>query len=460
MVWIGGHIAQGAEIMGELSPSKLNLLKTLVLTSPDRVLMGLAQAFSAEGPYDASLVAVRTLVEGEARTRRVRNSVFAPIAPMCRGADTVRLTFPTRTLGLLWAGLCAETPELVDSVTALLTEWRADQPSLEPLDRLCVYAAAAIRDRADGPFAEAAKLCEKQAEGLSETLARCLDMAAVTRRALERLPDWLGRMDQEKTAELRLYYGDVCKIDKDGGPRYFEMLAGHLAEPWQILRVISGVMDKPTEAYLAASELSTFASGVVEQINEATQKLSKFNATSGVQAGHAAAKAIDAITHQIAELEHTVTLSPTGPWGNQVARMKKQLAGIVEGQLKVADDVVGLALPLQIIRLGPKTTKGVPKLTADPDPVQVDKALTLLTFVNETRASAQTGGYASLRTKIIETVEARLDAYVEDILDHIRNEAGDNDARPRAYLEVAAELYGLIRDEKAAQIVRRRAAAA
>ncbi len=446
--------------MGELSQAKLQMLQTLVIMSPDRVLMGLSQAFSADGPYDASLVAVRTIVETEARARRVRNSVFAPIAPLCRGPDPMRLTFPTRALTLLWSGLRAETPESVDSVTALLTEWRADAPNLEPLDRLCAYAAAAIRDRADGPFADAAKVCERQSEGLSASLAACLDLAAVTRRALERLPDWLGRMDQEKTAELRLSYRDITAIHPDGAPYFFEMLAGHLAEPWQILRVISGVMDRPAEAYLAGSELSTFATGVIEQINESVRRLAKFKAADGVKAGHAAGRTIEAITQQIAELEQTVTLSPTGPWGGQVAKLKKELAAIVEGQLKVVDDVVGHALPLQTIRLGPKTVKGIPRLTADPDPAQVEKAITLLTFVNDTRASAQTGGYASLRAKVIETVEARLDAYVEDLLDHIRNEAGDDDERPRAFLEVAAELYGLTRDEKAAQIVRRRAAAA
>lgn len=51
-------------------------------------------------------------------------------------------------------------------------------------------------------------------------------------------------MDQEKTAELRLSYGDITAIHPDGAPYFFEMLAGHLAEPWQIW-VISGVMDRP-----------------------------------------------------------------------------------------------------------------------------------------------------------------------------------------------------------------------
>ena len=57
---------------------------------------------------------------------------------------------------------------------------------------------------------------------------------------------------------------------------------------------------------------------------------------------------------------------------------------------------------------------------------------------------------------------ARLDGYVEEVLEEIR--AGDDEEvdpdRAREFLEIAAQLCGLARDEKAAQIVRRRAAAA
>jgi hypothetical protein len=102
----------------------------------------------------------------------------------------------------------------------------------------------------------------------------------------------------------------------------------------------------------------------------------------------------------------------------------------------------------------------VPKLTDDPDPASVEKAATALTFVSEVRASAAAGGFASARTKVQEGLEERLDAYVEDILEEIRSDHDEHRDRARAYLEIAAEFCGLTRDEKAAQIVRRRAAAA
>ena len=69
------------------------------------------------------------------------------------------------------------------------------------------------------------------------------------------------------------------------------------------------------------------------------------------------------------------------------------------------------------------------------------------------------GGYASARTKMIEKLDDRLDHYVEDVLEYLRGDAPERAASARAYLDTAARLIGLLRDEKAAQIVRRRAAA-
>ena len=60
-----------------------------------------------------------------------------------------------------------------------------------------------------------------------------------------------------------------------------------------------------------------------------------------------------------------------------------------------------------------------------------------------------------------EDVQVRLDAYVEDLLEKLRAaEEEDNLDRVRTFLDVAAEFMGLASDDKAAQIVRRRVAAA
>jgi hypothetical protein len=114
---------------------------------------------------------------------------------------------------------------------------------------------------------------------------------------------------------------------------------------------------------------------------------------------------------------------------------------------------------LKAIKLAGKRMKGVPKLIQDLDPAAVTRAQAMLAFLDHARASASDGGYAALRNKVVEKLGERLSQYAEDLLEELRNEVSDLHDRARAYLELCASFLGSVRDEKAAQIVRRRAAA-
>jgi hypothetical protein len=267
-------------------------------------------------------------------------------------------------------------------------------------------------------------------------------------------------MTDEKAAALRLAYRDVVALADDGGPRFFEMLAGALTEPWLILRVISGAMHRPAETYVASSELASFGERLLADIDRQVAIVGAFTINAGLAGAQAAAAAVLRATVEIAEFEGSFVLSPDGLWGRRIAQQKRALAMAVEHRLRDVDDAVSHALPLQTVRIGPRTLRGVPKLTADPDFLQVERAGTLLAFMHEVRVSAQAGGFASARAKALEILEARLDSYVEDILERLRADEIEDHARAHAYLEIAADFCGIARDEKTAQLVRRRAAAA
>jgi hypothetical protein len=91
--------------------------------------------------------------------------------------------------------------------------------------------------------------------------------------------------------------------------------------------------------------------------------------------------------------------------------------------------------------------------------VALKRAECLLTFFERSRATANQAGYGSVRTKAGERLDARLELYVEDLLDLLRGDDVQQVDRVRAYLDAAATLIGVARGDKAAQIVRRRAAA-
>jgi hypothetical protein len=440
-----------------MSDSKLEMVRALIGQAPDSAIRSLLLALSADQGHDGGLSRVHALIEAEASDRRARNMAFSPIAPLCvEPGPFTGLCFPPRTLSLAWKALKQEAPDEVKAVKALAADWRSDS-SPELFDLLCAHAAERVHlgGGAFGAVAEAA-----DAGAGRQALAACLDIAPVTRRALDQMPEWLGRMTGEKAAKLRLAYRDAVAVADDAGPRFFEMLAAHLTEPWLILRVISGVMDRPSEAYVSGSELAGFSERVLADIDRRLVEVTAFKSTSGREAAQRVAAAVHLITIEIAEIEQSIHLTPEGTWGRRVAAQKHALATTIEGHLKATSEAINAALPVQTRRLGPRAAKGLPRLTTDPDPVLADKAATLLMFMNEVRVSAPDGGFASARAKAQEAVELRLDTYVEHLLEEIRAEDTDDHARARAYLELAAEFCGLIRDEKSAQIVRRRAAAA
>jgi hypothetical protein len=445
--------------LSQITESKAQLVKGLIEQAPDSAIRNLLMALSADGGHDEGLTRVQRMVEAEAGDRHARNTVFAPIAPLCSWPGPFKgLAFPPRTLALIWRAMKEEAPNEIAAAKALCSDWRAADASPELYNQICARAAQGLRDGA-GAFAAPAAAADQG--GGRAALIACLEIGPIARRALDQMPEWLGRMTSEKAATLRLAYRDAVAVAEDAGPRFFEMLAAHLAEPWLILRVISGVMDRPNETYLAGSELAGFGERVLADIDRQVASVAAFKPPSGLRAAaQTAAAAVHTATLEIAELEQSIQLSHDGVWGRRLGKQKQALAVTVETHLKAADGLLAAALPLQTLRVGPRTIRGVPRLTHPPDTAAVERANTLLTFMTEVRPSAAQGGFASARAKTSEELENRLDSYVEKVLEEIRADDGVDPERARAFLEIAAELCGLVRDEKAAQIVRRRAAAA
>lgn len=445
--------------MPELAEHKLQILRTVVQTAPDKVIRGLEMALQADPA--GSLNAVRMMVEAESRDRMMRNVVLAPIAPLCvdKFSDG-RFAFPARALTLIWRGLRDADPEAMAGVPAACREYDAGAGSPDALDRLCALAAEQLRAGEIEAFVQASAACDASAPDGAARLAACLDLAPVARRSLERLPDWISRMTEERHAAVRLAYRDCVNIADDAGPRFFDMLAAHLAEPWLILRVISAAMDRPGERYVASSELAAFAERALDDIDRRLDTVRKFDAAGGRAAGEEAGQTVLIVVEALAEIEDAFELSKEGPWGKRVGDQKKTMAAVVEKRLREIEAAVNGALPMQSVRTHGRRFASHAKVSDPPPVAPVDKALALLAFAEEIRPAASRAGYGSVRTKVLEKLHVRLDDYVEDLLDLLRHGEAEDPDRVQAYLAIAADIYALAKDEKAGQIIRRRAAAA
>jgi hypothetical protein len=446
--------------MPALSERKIEIVRTLVETAPDKVVGGL-QAALAETPNESALGGVRRLVEREVAERTLRNVALQPIAPMCLGAggDAGRMTFPARALFLLWKGVVAACPETVEHAREAHEDDAPHHLAFPIFDHLTAAAAEGLRTRDRPEFAAAAEACERARPGGAELLASCLDLGPVVRRAIQKLPEWLAHSGGDTSAGARLAYKDAVAISDDAGPRFFHMLAAQMAQPWMVLRIISAVMDKPTERYLADSELASFGEHVIAEIDQALNAIATLNPDEGPQAGRAAARLAALVVQQILEVETSIDLVRESGWGARVAKQRGNLAGVVERRLKEAEKATANALPISTPRLA-RIRRPVPNLAEPPSPRNVTRAMTLLSFCDEIKATANRGGFASARARLVEALGDHLDHYVDEVVDLLRTGDAENPENGEAYLAVVADFNRLIRDEKAAELVRRRAHAA
>lgn len=445
--------------MAALSERKIDIVRQLVEAAPDKVVGGLQAALSETGE-DSVLASVRRVVDVEARDRRLRNAVLLPIAPMCvgDGRDAHRLAFPARALSLLWRGVKEIAPDRVAVAEAALIDFRPGESPNEPFDWLVALAAAAVRNRQTPDFALVAEACDAARPGGAELFTLCLDLSPVVRRTVPKLPDWMNHFGEDTTACARLAYKDAVAVAEDAGPRFFEMLAAQLVHPWMVLRIISAVMDKPTERYLADSELAVFGRRVLVEIEDTLNAIARLDPLAGPEAGRAAGRQVELITFLISEMEACIDLSREHGWGHDIVNFKKSLAAAAESHLRSAEKFAFAALPTEPPKLR-RIRRSTPRLGLAPDPAATQRALTLLAFAHEVRSSANYGGFAAVRGKTLEKLGDMLDTYVEEVVDLIRNQEAEDEAAAYAYLDVAAEISLLARDEKAAELVRRRAAA-
>ena len=422
-----------------LTAAKSQQVASVFAAAPEQALSRLAGLLMKAVVADPSLEPVLALASAEADLRQIVSTVFAPFLPMTEGAAPKRPLVRRSALIAAWRKIAAEDDGLAERVLALVRTHRDDEDPPAEFDMVCAIAADS---------------------GESAPLARMLRLAPVLRRAQPRLEAWVRNLSGENVAAVRLAFKDALAIDEDAGPAFWEAVFAMLDEPWKVVRLISAAIDRPSDRYLAASELADLGERLLTDIDARIGALKNFDATAGEARGVETAESIGIAVQMIAEFEEWLTLSKDGPWGQRINGQRRALAMTMEGRLREVEPAVAAALPTQPSRGAGRGVRPMPKLMADPIPLLVTKAEALLTLMDEVRGIASAGGFASMRSKTLEALEKRLDQYCEDLLETVRNGAGEDADRARAFLEIAAGFTGLVQGPQNAQIVRRRAAAA
>jgi len=439
--------------MSALSVAHRVALTALIEQVSDATLVKLSAA-AAGLPGDRSLELAAMLAD-EGADRKRRRLVLAPLLPMFRRrADGIEaMTFPAAVLPRLWKAGSAREP-------ALLPRLDKEGPDAVAVsNRICLAAAAAVRDRAElvwPPDLEP----ERREQGLVD-LAACLDLAHLARRGLPSIEVWLKRPDGDQIAELRLLIKDCAGIHQDGAQRVLEMLFSHLEDAVLILRIITqSSCASGREGFLSASELAGFVERLIAGVDRRVARIAAFRPGSDLANVEAVIDDLTWCANVLNELDVTLTLNPLSAWGKSVRDARVSIAGQLSAFLRAADRAVDQALPLERVKIAGRMTLKAPRLDAPVQGEAVQAVRRLLKLVGAVRGPASTFGVEADRHKLTESLTDRLTDYADKALLAVNDGEAADEVNALRLVELAARCLDLIDARDAARTVRRRAAVA
>lgn len=443
--------------MGVIADKRLNLIKSLIRTLPHASLrsLELALGMTREEP----LIEVRELISLELEYRHVKEAVFAPFMALFRPrADGLAgVSFEPWIIDRLWAALERREPELYASSRYALRGLRSEDPTPVVFFRLVTAAAQICRECPEDvlPPHEGPDDAVEVAE-----FANYLDLHRLLRSILGRLGDFMGRIDAEKAATLRLMFRDACALNSEGGYRFIECLFANLDDGGQIIKFVATVSDRPNDRFLAQSELADFGERILDMIEDRLKTIKAFIGPRGrvCEDLGAAGDQIAQILAQMQGFETYIELAREGPWGKRVGEAHRMIAEMVEGQLKGAERILGDALPMKSERVYGRVRKETPQLDRFPKPEVVSRALQTLRFTRRVRNTANAGGFASLHAKTVQALESMIDTYFEELLS-IANGPDSFDADTvMSFFELVTDQMEALCGEEKAHTARRRVA--
>lgn len=446
--------------MAELSVAQRAVLAQMLERVPDRVLKTLSVA-TAQMPGERA-AALSIMIGDETIDRRRRAIAFAPLLPMFQSrADGVEaLTFPASVLPRLWKAASGKEPELL----LVLDDYRPieENPKMRTVaDRICVAAAAAVRDQPEIVWPSAGCDPEAREKGL-EDLALCFDLAAMARRGLLILPDLILRPTGDQLAELRLLIRDSAEITADGGPRMLEIFFAHLGDASLILRLVVHSSKASTkEGFLSESEMACFVNRLIAEVERRVTRIASHTVGGKADPGPGLKADIAWCAETLGELDITLQLDPEGTWGKQAREARERINKSLAGTLRSLDKTMDRLMPSRAVKTAGRMTKQAPDLDAEAAPLEaVQAAIVQLTLLGALRTAAQVFGCEGLRAQLVQSVTERITVWVDQVIEAINAGDAPDQRKSLAMVETLAKCLLLIEATDAARTVRRRAGAA
>ena len=441
--------------MTGLSVAHRTALAQILERVSEPVLGRLSHAVAAMPGERAIQLAV--MLDDEILDRQRRALVLAPLLPLFRTrSDGLKsLRFPAGVLPRLWSAASAREPGLLIALD------RGGPRGSIVADRICLAAAAAVRDRPDLVWPPDWSDAAERAHGLSE-LAGCCDLSSLARRGLLSLRAWMGRPDEDQSAEFRLLMRDAANVAPDGARRLLDIFFAHMADGAPILRLIMLASGGPgREDLVASSELAIFPERLFTLLECHVEDLKGFRPEGDDPNGVERFKSqLEACSALLSEIDVTLEPAPTGAWGKRAYEARQSVHRVLKHAIRRTEKAVDAALPLTEMRTLGRMTRRVPRLDASIDGSDAATAVCLLKALSAARGPASLFGCEAERQACLDTLTERLTSYAEEIVEAVNAGEPENEAHALKLAETAGQYLGLIDATRAAQTVRRRVAVA
>ena len=433
------------------------MLRGLLRTLPQTALRSLEMALGLSN--ERKMVEVREMIIAETEFRQVRAAVFAPYMPLfqVRADGLAGVTFAPWIVNALWAALEKSEPDLHKEAQLTLRGLRTEDPTPVVFFRLVTAAAHICHATPEMVLRSDASQDDRTA--VSE-FGCYLDLHRLARQVLARLNDFMGRIDADKAAALRVIFNDASDLDAKGGTRLLEIIFANLDDGSQIIKFVATVTDRPKDRFLAESELAIFCTRILDRIEADLADLKTFMAGRGAVCVDldTAGDRVSRCLSQLQAFGQYIELSREGPWGKRAAEAQKAIADLVEQQLKSAEKALDAVMPVRTERVYGRIKREVPDYAQVPPVEKWTKARDVLMFIRKVRHIAMAGGFASLHTKTSEACEIAMDSYFTDLLALANGDEPFDAEQLLGGFERISDLMEALCGEEKAQVARRRVA--
>ena len=439
--------------MSGLSETKRRAMAMLLGQAPEPVLQAIEERFQGSGGGLAADVVA--LARNERLNRAVLHHAFGPVLAFSAArADGVRAPFFAKAaFRRLWAGVRVRRPDLAETLMATVDR-EVDviaPPGL--IEGICLTAASIARG-ADPASLGLANRDE------ADDLAAYLDMSPFADAAIRRLPDWLGRMDGEQLAGLKLCFKDADAVREDGRARLLEMLLAQMPRAADILKLLSALTDHAGAEFIDRTEMAHFASRLIEHAETLGAGIRMDAPGLTLAAAESATADLVVVSDILTEFDLHFAGLHGGAWTPRLLAVRRRLTSEMEAAFRAMPKMIDRALPLGSIKLAGRMSRLAPDHSADPDSEIVHRARAALHILAGTRSASANLGSEGARRAAADGMAERIDSYAEESLQMLQQGVVEDTDRALALIEVAAEFLSLTRNEQAGALVRRRAAVA